>query len=171
MGCTVVGTSRTAEKLEQCRALGLDHAVVAPREPRPGRARRRDHRRRWAPVDVTIDLVGGDVPRDRRAGRGARLGRIVVVASQAGGRAELEIGALMGKRLRIHGTVLRARSRRREDRRDRRVRRATSLPLLADGTVAPSSRGRSRSTSAAEAYDLLAADAVFGKIVLDLIRP
>ena len=108
MGCTVVGTSRTPEKLEQCRGLGLDHAVVAPHELDPA-ALADEIVAAAGPVDVTIDLVGGNyVATDLRAA--ARLGRIVVVASQAGGRAELEIGALMSKRLRIHGTVLRGRS-------------------------------------------------------------
>ena len=107
-GCTVVGTSRTPEKLEQCRRFGLDHAVVAPRELDPA-ALADEIVAAAGAVDVTIDLVGGNyLVTDVRAA--ARLGRIVMVASQAGARADLEIGAVMGKRLRIHGTVLRGRS-------------------------------------------------------------
>ena len=44
-GCTVVGTARTAEKLEQARALGLDHARARRPRVRPRRAGRRHHRR------------------------------------------------------------------------------------------------------------------------------
>ncbi len=97
----------------------------------------------------------------------ALLGRIVVVASQAGGRAELEIGALMGKRLRIHGTVLRARSPDEKTAATAAFARDV-LPLLADGTVAPVIARTFPLDESADAYELLAADAVFGKIVLDL---
>ena len=163
--CTVVGTSRTPEKLDQCRPLGLDHAVVAAREL--DRIALADEITAAAgPVDVTIDLVGGNyLATDVRAA--ARLGRIVVVASQAGGRAELEIGAVMGKRLRIHGTVLRARSVEEKTAATEAFARDV-VPLLADGTVAPVVARTFPLEDAAEAYDLLASDAVFGKIVLDL---
>jgi putative PIG3 family NAD(P)H quinone oxidoreductase len=166
MGCTVVGTSRTAEKLEQCRALGLDHAVPAPRDLDPGELADSILAATGRPVDVTIDLVGGGyVVADVLAA--AVLGRIVLVASQAGRRAELDIGALMGKRLRIHGTVLRARSL------DEKTAATAAfahdvVPWLADGTVAPVVARTFPLEDAPEAYELLASDAVFGKIVLDL---
>jgi putative PIG3 family NAD(P)H quinone oxidoreductase len=164
-GCVVVGTSRTVAKLDRCRSLGLDHAVVAPRELDPvalADAITADA----GPVDVTIDLVGGPyLVTDVRAAN--RLGRIVVVASQAGGRADLEIGALMGKRLRIHGTVLRARSVAEKTAATDGFA-ADVLPLLTDGTVAPVVARTLPLERADEAYDLLAADAVFGKVILDL---
>lgn len=165
MGCIVVGTSRTPAKLEQCRRLGLDHAVVAPREL-DAAALADEIGAAAGPVDVTIDLVGGDyLVTDVRAA--ARLGRIVMVASQAGGRAELEIGALMGKRLRLHGTVLRARSVEEKTAATEAFARDV-VPLLADGTVVPVVARTFPLDDAAEAYDLLASDAVFGKIVLDV---
>ena len=164
-GCTVVGTSRTPEKLEQCRPLGLDHAIVADRELDPV-ALADEITAAAGPVDVTIDLVGGDyLVTDVRAA--ARLGRIVIVASQAGGRAELEIGALMGKRLRIHGTMLRARQPDEKTAATEAFARDV-VPLLADGTVVPVVARTFALDDANEAYELLAADAVFGKIVLDL---
>ena len=58
MGCTVVGTARTAEKLERCRDLGLDHAVLAPRELDPD-ALAADITAAAGPVDVALELVGG----------------------------------------------------------------------------------------------------------------
>jgi putative PIG3 family NAD(P)H quinone oxidoreductase len=165
MGCTVVGTSRTPEKLEQCRALGLDHAIVAPREL-DAVALADEITAAAGPIHVTIDLVGGNylVANVRAA---ARLGRIVMVASQAGGRAELEIGLLMGKRLRVHGTMLRARDKAEKAAATEAFARDV-VPLLADGRVAPVVARTFPLHRAPEAYDLLAADAVFGKIVLDL---
>jgi putative PIG3 family NAD(P)H quinone oxidoreductase len=165
MGCTVVGTSRTADKLRRCHALGLDHAVLAPRELDPvalAEAITADA----GPVDVVVDLVGGAyVVTDVRAA--ARLGRIVLVASQAGARADLEIGAVMSKRLRIHGTVLRARSVEEKTAATDAFARDV-LPLLADGTVQPVVARTFPLDAAADAYETLATDAVFGKLVLDL---
>jgi len=164
-GCTVVGTSRSPEKLEQCRALGLDHAVLAPRELDP-LALADEITSVSGPVDVTIDLVGGAyLVADVRAAN--RLGRIVMVASQAGARAELEIGTLMSKRLRIHGTVLRTRSLDEKTAATEAFARDV-LPLLTDGTVVPVVARTLPLDAAPEAYDLLAANAVFGKVVLDL---
>lgn len=165
LGCTVVGTSRTPEKLERCRALGLDHAVLARRDPDPIELAETIVAAA-GPVDVTVDLVGGPyLVADVRAA--ARLGRIVMVASQGGVRAELEIGLLMMKRLRIHGTVLRARSIEEKTAATEAFARDV-LPLLADATVAPVIARTFPLAAAAEAYALLATNAVFGKLVLDL---
>lgn len=164
-GCTVIGTSRTLDKLEQCRAFGLDHAVLAPRELDPV-ALADEITAATGPVHVTIDLVGGKyVEADIRAA--AVHGRIVLVASQAGARAELDIGSTMFKRLRIHGTVLRARP---PDEKTAATQAFTRdvVPLLESGTVAPVIARTFALDDGREAYDLLAADAVFGKIVLDL---
>ena len=45
-GCTVVGTARTPEKLDQAKALGMHHGVLAAPRARPRRPRRRHHRGR-----------------------------------------------------------------------------------------------------------------------------
>jgi NADPH:quinone reductase len=164
-GCTVVGTSRTPEKLEQCRRLGLDHAVVAPSDPDPA-ALADEIVAAAGAIDVTIDLVGGSyLVTDVQVA--ARLGRIVMVASQAGGSADLAIGALMGKRLRIHGTVLRARSVDEKTAATAAFARDV-VPLLASGDIAPVLARTFPLDGASDAYDLLASNAVFGKIVLDL---
>ena len=165
--CGAPSSERRARRRSSSNAvsLGLDHAVVAPREL-DAAALADEIVAAAGPVDVTIDLVGGNyLVTDVRAA--ARLGRIVMVASQAGGRAELEIGAVMGKRLRIHGTVLRARSVEEKTAATEAFARDV-VPLLANGTVAPVVVRTFPLDGAAEAYDLLASDAVFGKIVLDL---
>ena len=163
--CTTVGTSRTADKLERCRALGLDHALVVPREMDPV-ALADEIIAAAGPVDVTIDLVGGPyVSADVRAA--AVKGRIVLVASQAGARAELDIGSTMFKRLRIHGTVLRARSVEEKAAATAAFARDV-VPLLADRSIAPVIAQTFPLDAGGQAYDLLAADAVFGKLVLTL---
>jgi NADPH2:quinone reductase len=164
-GCTVIGTSRTPDKLVQCRALGLYHTVLAPRELDPV-VFADEITAAAGPIDVTIDLVGGRyVETDVRVA--AVRGRIVLVASQAGARAELDIGTTMFKRLRIHGTVLRARAAAEKIAATQAFARDV-VPRLESGTVAPVIARTFRLDDAREAYALLAADAVFGKIVLDL---
>jgi NADPH:quinone reductase len=73
----------------------------------------------------------------------------------------------MSKRLRIHGTVLRGRSVE-EKTAATDAFAADVLPLLTDGTVAPVVASTLPLERADEAYDLLAADAVFGKVILAL---
>jgi NADPH:quinone reductase-like Zn-dependent oxidoreductase len=163
IGCTTVGTSRTEHKLEHCRVLGLDHAVVAPRDLDPI-ALADAITAAGGPVDVTVDLVGGPyVVADVRAA--ATKGRIVLVASQAGARAELEIGTVMAKRLRIHGTVLRSRA---PDEKAAATAAFTRdvVPLLARRVVVPVIAETFVLDDAEAAYARLAADAVFGKVVL-----
>lgn len=165
MGCTVVGTARTAEKLEQCTALGLDHAVLASRTLDPV-ALADAITAAAGPIDVTLELVGGDyVATDLRVA-GPR-GRIVVVGLMAGARVDMDLGAMMFRRLRVFGTTLRGRSvAEKAEVTDAFTRDV--VPLLASGTVAPVVARTFRLADAREAYDLLAADAVFGTIVLDL---
>jgi NADPH2:quinone reductase len=59
--------------------------------------------------DVVLELVGGDNLRTN-LDRLALGGRIAVIGTGAGSRAEIDFGVLMRKRGRIHGSTLRARS-------------------------------------------------------------
>jgi putative PIG3 family NAD(P)H quinone oxidoreductase len=165
MGCPVAGTSRSADKLERSRALGLDHAILAPRDLDPI-ALADEIVATAGAVDVVLDLVGGPyLATDVRAA--ATLGRIVLIASVAGGHAELDIGTAMFKRLRLFGTMLRGRDAEAKAAATRAFVRDV-VPLLAEGTVAPVIARVVPLDDAADAYDLLAADGVFGKIVLDV---
>jgi NADPH:quinone reductase-like Zn-dependent oxidoreductase len=84
----------------------------------------------------------------------------------AGARASLLVPAVMGKRLTIIGTVLRARNAREKAvATDAFVRDV--VPLLAAGTVAPVVETVVPLDQAAEAYDLVASDTTFGKVILD----
>ena len=61
------------------------------------------------PVDVVLELVGGDYLVTDLAVTGLR-GRIVLVGMMAGSRTQVDLGALLMKRIRVFGTTLRARS-------------------------------------------------------------
>ncbi len=128
-------------------------AAVAPAEVAAG-----------APYDVVLELVGGPNLGEDLAAL-AEGGRISVIGVGAGAKAELNLLALMGKRARIHGSTLRARSL--EDKADaaRRVERHV-LPLLASGVVSVPVHAAYGMAEAREAYEAFAAGGKLGKIVL-----
>ena len=158
-----------ADKLERCRALGLD-AGIEPTRTADGALdvdalgvvdRRSDRRRRARHARP----VGGDyVIADVNAA--APKGRIVCIGTIAGGRATLPIMAILGKRLTIIGTVLRGRDvAEKAAATDAFVRDV--VPLLADGRIAPIVEATLPLDQAEDAYDLLESDTTFGKVILD----
>lgn len=165
MGATVVGTSRTKDKLDRAAELGLDQAVPVERDFDPT-AVARTIVDGGGPVNVVVDLVGGPYLAVDIAAA-APLGRIVIVGVIAGGRAELDMLTLMGKRLTLRGTVLRSRAAH-EKAAATHAFAGQVLPLLAAGTIRPVVEAVIPLAEADRAYDLLAADATFGKVVLDL---
>jgi NADPH:quinone reductase len=168
-GARVVGTARSADKLERCRALGLDAAILPTRTD--DGALDADALA-WAIVEatgggahVTLDLVGGDYAiADVNAA--APKGRIVWIGTIAGGRATLPIMSVLGKRLTIIGTVLRGRDvAEKAAATDAFVRDV--VPLLADGRIAPIVEATFPLERAHDAYELLESDRTFGKVILD----
>jgi NADPH:quinone reductase-like Zn-dependent oxidoreductase len=164
-GCTTVGTSRTSEKLEQARALGLDHAVLAPRDLDPA-ALAAEIAAAVGAVDVVLELTGGDYFAADLA-VAARRARVALVGLLAGGRAQVDLGTVLAKHLRIFGTTLRGRSV------DEKAAATAGfvrdvVPHLASGEIVPVVSRVVPFADASAAYDLLASDAVFGGIVLDL---
>jgi NADPH:quinone reductase len=168
MGARVVGTARTDSKLERCRELGLAHGIV----PTLTDGQLDVDALAWSVIEatdggahVTVDLAGGRYAEVDIAAA-ANLGRIVLVGMVAGNRAALPIHAVMGKRLTIIGTVLRARNASEKAAATEAFVRDV-VPLLADGRVAPVVEVIIPLNRAAEAYDLVASDATFGKVILD----
>jgi NADPH2:quinone reductase len=169
LGARVVGTARTAKKIERCRSLGLDAGIEPPRTIDGALD---VDALAWAIVEatgggahVTLDLVGGDyVIADVNAA--TVQGRIVCIGTMAGGRAMLPIGAILAKRLTLIGTVLRGRNvAEKAAATDAFVRDV--VPLLADGRVAPIIEATFPLDRAEDAYALLESDATFGKVILD----
>jgi NADPH:quinone reductase-like Zn-dependent oxidoreductase len=164
-GCPSVGTARTEDKLRRAEALGLGTSVLAPPEFAPSEFAAAITEAAGGPIDVTADLVGGAyVATDVLAA--APRGRVVLIGTLAGGRTDLPILAVMSKRLTLHGTVLRPRSRE-EKAAATAAFAAEVVPLLADGRVAPVVERIVPLDEAESAYALLASDATFGKVILD----
>jgi NADPH2:quinone reductase len=159
LGAFTIGTARTADKLERAKALGLDAGIV----PDPGFA---DAVKRHDPAGaaVTLELVGGAyLAEDLRAAR--TLGRIVLVGLLAGVKTELDLGLVLRKRLRVLGTVLRARPLE-EKLAVMRTFEDRVVPLLARGKLAPVIDTVMDLDQAAAAHARMASNEGFGKIVL-----
>lgn len=166
IGGFVVGTARTPDKLDRARGLGLDHGICVGRELDP-RAVALEIASVCDGIDVVLDLVSGPYLGIDVAVC-APKGRIVLVGSLAGAAAELSIGAVMVKRLEIHGTVLRPRTLW-EKAIATTAFAAQIVPMLASGRISPAPVVEAvvPLADAAAAYDLLASDATFGKVILD----
>ncbi len=164
-GATVIGTSRTADKLDRARALGLDHGLLVPKEtPRfADEVRRLTH---GEGVPLVLDFVGGPYTGENVASL-ATGGRVVVIGTLGGAKAEVNLSLLMRHRGSIAGTVLRPRPL--EDKiRATQLFARDGLPLLASGAVKPIVDGVYPLDRAREAHERLERNDTFGKLVLAL---
>lgn len=99
-GATTVGTSSSSAKLEQLRALGLDHAIQGtdPDEIRPAVAR-------VGEPDVVLNHLGGEYTAlGLKALR--RGGRMVVCGRTAGTRSEIDVPDLFLQHKRVIGSTM-----------------------------------------------------------------
>ncbi len=161
-GNEVIATA-SASKLDTVRALGATLAidrraslfVDAVREHTGGRG-----------VDVILDPVGGAYLADNIASL-AKGGRLVVIGLLGGASADLPLGTLLMKRLRVVGSVLRSRSR------EEKLAITASLlrdvwPGIEDGTLLPVIDRRMPITDAHEAHEALRSNETIGKVVLTI---
>lgn len=160
-GATVIGTSRTADKLERAGALGLHHAVEGGDADWPDRVLDLTDGRG---VDVILDLVGGPYLAGNQRVLAPR-GRHIVVGVPGGTTATIDLRALMGRRGSIRGTVLRARPLDEKAALARAFEERVT-PLLADGRVRPVIDRFVPARDAAAAHRAMEANENFGKILL-----
>lgn len=162
-GGVVYGTSRTVEKLERARPFGLDEAVAVG-----GNATVfADAVREWtnkAGVNVILDLVGAAYLAANLDAL-AEKGRLMFVGTTGGANGELDLGVVMRKRLRLLGTVLRARSLEEKASATRRFA-AHVVPLLGSGRVRPVIDRVYAMDEVRAAHERLESNESFGKVVL-----
>ncbi|MDQ4121331.1 MAG: NAD(P)H-quinone oxidoreductase [Acidobacteriota bacterium] len=166
-GAFVVGTSRTAEKIERAGQLGLDVGVLTKNELSPERfAEIVRNETDGAGVNVVLDLVGAKYLAGNLLSL-AKLGRLVFVGTTAGSRAEIDILTVMTKRLRLFGTVLRSRSAE-EKATATRLFAEQVVPLLARGIVKPTVDRVFPLAEIRAAHEYLESNQSFGKVVLEI---
>jgi NADPH:quinone reductase len=167
LGGRAFGTSRTPDKIERAKAFGLESGFVVP-EPSvltelsvfaksvTG----------GSGFDVVLDLNGG--PYFAASLEAAALrGRIILIGGVAGGKTDVDLYQILGKRLHIIGTVLRARSL--EEKITITAAFAQEVvPLLAQGTIQPVIDSVFPLEQIQDAHRRLESNETFGKVVLTM---
>ena len=161
-GCFVIGTSRTADKIERCREYGLDAGLTVDdptafadeiRELTDGKG-----------VDAILDLVGAAYFQQNLASLALR-GRLILVGLTSGLKTDLDLTAVLQKRARIIGTVLRSRTLEEKAGATGNFIRDI-LPHLGSGAISPNLDRVFDAVDAMAAYKYLGSNASFGKVVL-----
>jgi NADPH:quinone reductase len=150
-GARVTATVRNPDQRQAVSELGAE--VIEPE----GFAQH-------GPFDVILELVGAP-NLDGNLDALNTQGRITVIGIGAGARGELDLRKLMGKRGRIHASMLRARPLEEKALTAREMERSV-LPLLAQRAVRVLVAQTYALERAEEAYDHFAAGGKLGKIVL-----
>lgn len=160
---TPFGTARHADKIERAREFGLVDGVTIGADPEAMLS----HLERWTDgkgIDVTLDLVGGPYL-GASIKASARHARIMLVGTVAGRSATVPLGIILGKRLTLKGTVMRARGL--EEKRAVTAAFARDVvPLLGTGALRATVDTVFDLSEIAKAHERLASNQTFGKVVL-----
>jgi putative PIG3 family NAD(P)H quinone oxidoreductase len=162
-GATAYVTAGSDDKLKRCTALGAAAAINYKTEQFPERiAALTDGKG----VDVILDCVGGSYLEGNVASLKSQ-GRLVIIGLMGGTKADVNLGLLVSRRLRVIGSVLRTRSLA-EKIAITEAFRAEVMPLFASGTCKPIVDKVFPIADAAAAHDHVAANRNFGKVVLQV---
>jgi putative PIG3 family NAD(P)H quinone oxidoreductase len=158
LGATVLTTAGSKEKLELCESLGADRAINYHDEDF---------------VEVVKGAGGADVILDnmgakylsRNVAALSTLGRLVVIGMQGGTKAEIDLGALLGKRGSVMALSLRSRPT------EQKAAICASVvehvwPLIGEGKVRSFVHEEVPFEEAARAHELMESGSHSGKILL-----
>jgi NADPH:quinone reductase-like Zn-dependent oxidoreductase len=164
MGATpVLGTAGSNEKLAQAAALGLDVGINYHEQDFAQQALEATAGRG---VDTILDVIGASYW-DKNMAALAVKGRMVIVGLMGGGSTPANLGVLLGKRLQVRGTTLRARTLE-EKATAMRAFEKSVLPHIASGRIRVVVDRVFPLAEAAEAQRYMESNANFGKIVLEI---
>ena len=157
-GARVIATSRGAAKAGAARRLGADLSLDATADDMEAAIRT------FGGADVVLDMVGADYAVLNQATLNP-FGRWVVIATQSGALAQIDLARLMMKRIILTGSTLRPRS---ADEKARLIAavEATAWPWVASGAVRPPIEATFPLDQASAAHLRLEAGGHIGKIVL-----
>jgi NADPH:quinone reductase len=165
----VIGTSRTADKLQKCEKLGLDNGIVTGGDSLEANPKTFAELIQYFTdgkgVDVILDLVGAGYFQANIESLNLK-GRIIFVGTTSGAKAELNFSPVMSKRLKIIGTVLRSRPTVEKAEATRKFAEEV-VPLFANGTIKPNIDKVFKTEEVQKAHEYLESNASFGKVVLE----
>jgi putative PIG3 family NAD(P)H quinone oxidoreductase len=159
------GTSRTPDKIERSKPYGLEAGLTV-----------RDNfdelvamAEKWTAgkgINVALDLAGGPYVKAFQRLMAIK-GRIMLVGTVAGGNYELDGRGMLGKRLQVRGTALRARSLEEKIQVTQQFA-AEVVPLLADGTLRTVIDSVFPIEQIGKAHARLESNETFGKVVVTM---
>ncbi len=163
LGNKVLATAGSDEKCRACVELGAARAINYRTEDFAAVAKEATGGRG---VDVILDMVAGDyVPREMQCL--ADDGRLVIIALLGGARANVDLGAVLRRRLVITGSTLRPRPVGFKEAIARQLR-SVVWPLLETGRIRPVLFRTFALAEAAAAHALMESGQHIGKIVLEV---
>ena len=160
-GAVVYATAGSPDKCDACARLGAAVAINYRTEDFVTVIRERTGGRG---VDVILDIIGGEYLQ-RNVDCLALNGRLVQIGLIGGARAQINLTAILQRRLTVTGSTLRARSVEEKGALAREVE-AHVWPLLASGAVTPVIDRVFPLARAADAHRAIEAGDHIGKIVL-----
>ncbi|HEX5871792.1 MAG TPA: NAD(P)H-quinone oxidoreductase, partial [Longimicrobium sp.] len=160
-GATVIGTSRTADKLKRATEMGLEVGVDTSKEDLAEAVNQATY---GSGVHAVLDLVGGKLL-EASLRVVALRGRVVVVGTTGGSKVEVDLGLLLRRRIHLFGTVLRSRPLEEKIALAREFSNAV-LPLISSGRIKPVIDSVFPFDAIRTAHERMEENASFGKIVL-----
>lgn len=162
-GSRVYATAGSEEKCRRCLELGADAAIAYKQQDFVETIHQLTA---GNGVDVILDMVGGDYfPRNLKCL--AVEGSLVQIAIQNGAKSEINLWAIMAKRLTVTGSTLRARD---DDFKANIARQLLEKvwPLLESGRIAPVIDSVFPLAAAELAHQRMTGNQHIGKIILEV---
>ena len=167
LGGHAFGTSRTPDKIQRAKAFGLEAGFVVPQSSAlTDLAPFGKSVTGGAGFDVVLDLNGGPYFAASLEAMASRA-RLILIGGVAGSKTHVELYQILGKRLHIIGTVLRARSLHEKIAVTDAFARGV-VPLLARGSIQPVIDSVFPLAKIQEAHRRLESNETFGKVALTM---
>lgn len=162
-GASVIVTVGNDDKAQYCLKLGANTAINYRQQDFVDEIKSLTHGRG---VNIVLDMVGGDyLPRNLKCL--AVDGHLLQIAIANGSHSEINLAAVLMKRLTIIGSTLRAREDQYKAQIARQLRQHV-WPLLAIGRIKPVIHSTFPLTEAAQAHRLMESSQHIGKIILEI---
>jgi putative PIG3 family NAD(P)H quinone oxidoreductase len=156
-------TAGSDEKIARCRKLGAEAGCNRHREQFGERVAE------WtggAGMDVILDPVGGRYLEENLKSLSVE-GRLVLIGLMGGAEANIHLGLILAKRLKLVGSTLRARPVAQKGEVMAALRERV-WPRISEGEIKPIVDTVFPMDRVADAHDLLASNATFGKVLLEV---
>jgi NADPH2:quinone reductase len=161
LGSTVYTTTGSDEKCRFCERLGATRAINYKTENFTEVVKQVTHNKG---VDVILDMIGGDYTPGNILSL-ADDGRLVMINAMHGKDVQVDLSAVMRKRLIITGSMLRSREIAFKSAIAQKLEEKV-WPLLALGKIKPIIHSVSPAEDAVKAHQLMESGDLIGKIVI-----